>query len=79
MDAHYATSSNGKPTFLNLGEPYPNPARFTVVIWGEDRAKFPGKPEELYTDQEICVTGTIEEYNGALEMVVTDPEQIVIP
>jgi hypothetical protein len=79
MGAHYATTSNGKPTFLNIGEPYPNPARFTVVIWGEDRDKFPGKPEELFTDQEICITGTIEEYNGALEIVVSEPEQIVIP
>jgi hypothetical protein len=78
MGAHYAESSQGKPTFLNIGEPYPNPARFTVVIWGDDRANFPGKPEELYTDQEICITSTIEEYDGALEMVVSEPAQIVI-
>ena len=32
--AFYASSSNGSPTFLNLGAGYPSPRRFTVVIWG---------------------------------------------
>ncbi|MFZ6027980.1 MAG: hypothetical protein ACOYYS_09705 [Chloroflexota bacterium] len=78
MGAHFAESSKGQPTFLNIGENYPNPDRFTVVIWAQDRHKFPGKPEGIYSGQEICVTGTIEEYDGALEIIVTGPEQIAI-
>src|SRR5262249_37272393 len=40
----YAASSNGSPTFLNLGVPYPDSRRVQVVIWIEDRAAF-GRPE----------------------------------
>ena len=31
--ATYAVKSNGRPTFLNLGQPYPNHV-FTAVMWG---------------------------------------------
>ena len=34
--AHYAASSKGQPTFVNLDKPYPNQI-FTVLIWGSDR------------------------------------------
>jgi len=72
----YASSTRGRPTFLNLGKPYPNQI-FTVVIWGRDREKF-GEPEEKYRDKHICVTGKIILYRGTAEIQVTDPEQIQI-
>jgi hypothetical protein len=49
VSAHYASDSNGKPTFLNVGKDYPDPGRFTVVIWGEDRGRFSSPPEGTYT------------------------------
>jgi micrococcal nuclease len=76
VDARYASSSRGKPTFLNLDKPYPNQI-FTVVIWGKDRDKF-GKPEEKYKDKYICVTGDIISYRGIPEIIVRDPSQIRI-
>lgn len=72
----YAETSNGKPTFLNLDKPYPNPT-FTVVIFGTDREKF-DKPEVKYRDKEICVTGKITEFRGGPEIVVKEPKQIRI-
>lgn len=72
--ARYAASSRGQPTFLNLDRAYPNHV-FTMVIWGENRAKF-GKPEEKYRDKEICVTGTIESYRGVPQIVLRNPEQL---
>jgi len=48
---------------------------FTIVIWGENRAKF-GVPEEKYRDKDICSTGTITSFRGSPEMVLTDPGQI---
>src|SRR3712207_4248623 len=36
----YVASSNGQPTFLNVGRDYPDSGRFTVVIWGDDRDNF---------------------------------------
>jgi hypothetical protein len=74
--AHYAASSRGRPTFINLDQPYPNQI-FTIVIWEEDRAKF-GNPEERYNDKNICVTGTITLYRGAAETTVREPGQITV-
>src|SRR5258708_6573858 len=43
----YAASSNGSPTFLNIGVDYPSSRRVTVVIWRENRGRF-GTPEARY-------------------------------
>lgn len=76
VDTRYASSSRGRPTFLNLDRPYPNQV-FTIVIWGEDRNKF-GEPEEKYRDKQICVTGIISSYRGVPQIQVSDPKQIQI-
>ena len=57
--AHFAASTRGQPTFLNLDKGYPNEV-FTVLIWGSDRAKF-GAPERDYEGKRICATGAIQE------------------
>ncbi len=72
--SRFAASTKGQPTFLNLDKPYPSQV-FTVLIWGESRSKF-GSPESEYKDKRICVTGTITEYRGVPEIVVSDPKQI---
>ena len=72
----YAATTRGKPTFLNLDKPNPSQA-FTVLIWGENRAKFRA-PEEQYRGKQICVTGTITEYRKAPEIVVSDPRSIEV-
>lgn len=72
--ARYAETSNGKPTFLYLDKPYPNPT-FTVVIFGSDRDKF-GQPEIKYQDKAICVTGKITGVPGRAGVVVREPKQI---
>src|SRR5207248_2636943 len=72
--SHYAASTKGQPTFLNLDKPYPNHI-FTVLIWGENRSKF-GTPENEYRDKRICVTGAVTEHRGVAEIIVNDPKQI---
>jgi hypothetical protein len=74
--ARYDATTRGKPTFLNLDKPYPSQV-FTVLIWGENRAKF-GAPEEQYRGKQLCVTGTITEYRKAPEIVVSDPQSIEV-
>ena len=64
-------------TLLNLGGAYPN-QKITVVIKGTDRNKFKTPPETLYAGKTICVKGPIQIYRGRPEIVVTDPQQIVI-
>lgn len=74
--AKYADRSRRKPTFLNLDRAYPNQI-FTVVIWGENRAKF-GAPEHAFLGKRICAKGLIESYQGRPEIVATDPRQIAV-
>ena len=76
VDTHYASGSNGKPTFLNMCYPYPDPNRFTVVIWGENRGKFSQPPEDYYDGKTIYVSGLIDPHNGVPQIEVTSPDQI---
>ena len=76
VSTHYASSSNGEPTFLNLDEPYPNQV-FTAVIWGDDRANF-DEPEVKYRGKNVCVTGKIKSYRGAAEIILYSPKQISV-
>jgi len=76
VGTHYAARSRGNPTFINLDKSYPNQI-FTFLIWGSDRSKF-GDPEELYRGKHICVTGTITDYKGVPEIVVSRPSQVKV-
>jgi len=73
---HYAKSSKGEPTFLNLDEPHPKEV-FTILIWGSDRGKF-GTPQSEYRGLRVCVTGKITTYKGVPEIVAGEREQIEI-
>jgi hypothetical protein len=78
MRATFAQTTNGQPTYLDLGRTYPDPARFSVLIWGNQRTNFPSAPETLYRGKTICVTGKIVTYQNTLEMEVRTPSQIQI-
>lgn len=72
--AKFAAGSCGKPTFLNLGRPYPNHI-FTAVIWGSHRERFDYAPEDL-EGEGVCVSGTISTYRGKPQIEVSSPSQI---
>jgi DNA/RNA endonuclease YhcR with UshA esterase domain len=72
--ATYAQRSRRTPTFLNLDRPYPHHI-FTIVIWGDNRAKFSTPPESL-RGARICVSGAILFYRGKPEIIVSEPSQI---
>lgn len=78
VSSHFAESTNGQPTFLNVGKEYPDPQRFTILIWGSDLDRFPFTPDEYYFGNNVCVSGTIVEYQGSLEIEVAHPRQIEI-
>lgn len=79
VDSRYASTSNGQPTFLNMGNAYPNSDRFTVVIWGSNRSNFASSPESYYYGKYICVTGLITEYQGVPQIEASYSSQIQIP
>lgn len=67
-----ATTSRGKPTFINLDAPYPNQI-FTILIWGENRMRFGALPQR---GSRTCATGTIQEYRGVPEIIVRNAGQL---
>jgi hypothetical protein len=77
VSTKYAVESNGKPTFLDMCSAYPNPNRLTVVIWDDNRDKFPQPPEDYYKSKTIYVSGLIVLYDGVPEIEVTSPSQIL--
>lgn len=78
--ATWASGSKGKPTFLNIGNPYPNPNRFTVVIWIDHRDKFvkafPPNPESYFLSKTVRVRGLITSYKGVPQIELRDPSNI---
>ena len=79
VDTFYASGSSGRPTFLNIGNAYPNTNRFTVVIWGQNRGNFSQMPEVYYRGKTIYVTGLITSYGGVPQIEVRSPDQIYEP
>jgi len=73
---NYGSTSNGRPTWLNVGKDYPSSERFVVIIWGENRGNFPQPPESYYDGKTIYVIGLIQDYEGIPQIEVTDPSQI---
>lgn len=74
----WATASKGKPTFINIGNAYPNPNRFVALIWNENRAQYENMINSMYYGRNVCVTGLIKLYSGIPEIEVTSPSQIEI-
>jgi len=71
VSTNYAASSSGQPTFFDFGNKYPDPNRFTVVIWGEDRWKFENlypNPETYFLGKNVCARGVIRNYEGVPEI-----------
>ncbi len=75
VDTHYAVETTGSPTFLNFDRPHPDQT-FTILIWGDDRHKFPSDPEDYFKGKSVCVTGTIETYKERVEIIARNPEQL---
>jgi cardiolipin synthase len=68
--------NSGKAAFLNFAEAYQG--QFSVVIFAADFEQWPEPPDQVYLGQRVQVSGKIKEYQGAPEMIVESPDQIVI-
>jgi hypothetical protein len=70
----YAAQAPMAPTFLDIGQPYPNQV-FSAIIFDNDRPKF-GAPESSLRNKLVCVTGEIFLYQGTPKMILRDPSQL---
>jgi hypothetical protein len=78
-----STGGRGDRLFLNSEKNYRDAKNFTIMIDMTKAAnKFNEKkiedPLKLYGEKTIRVTGTVTEYMGRAEIIVTDPDQIKI-
>jgi DNA/RNA endonuclease YhcR with UshA esterase domain len=73
---HYAASSRGNPTFVNLDKAYPTQV-FTILIWGADLSKFSPRPS-TWDGKRVCATGVITAYRGSPEIVAKSADQITV-
>lgn len=78
LGSKYASTSSGQPTFIDIGAPYPDTSRVSIVVWGDHRASFPGSPEDIYLGKTISVTGEIYIHNGVCNIEVQSPSQIQV-
>jgi DNA/RNA endonuclease YhcR with UshA esterase domain len=75
-DMRYFENSKNQPTFLNIGDSYPN-QKLTVVIWGSVKIKFK-EPIENLKGKQICITGRIILFKERPEIVIDSPDQIKV-
>ncbi len=75
---NYSTKSQGRPTFLNIGNGYPVKSRLDVIIWGNDLHNWNEPPVHLYFGKTIVISGIVKIYNGIPRIEVSTPEQIKI-
>jgi hypothetical protein len=73
----YFTETANQPTVLNIGAPYPNQL-LTVVIEKSLRDEFAEKPEVLYLNKEVSVSGKVILYRNKPEIVIKDKSQLTV-
>lgn len=78
MSATYATDLRAKPTYLNLGNAFPEPDRLTVVIFEDDRDNFTSPPEDAFEGKEVAVSGEVTTFRGASQIVANHENDIEV-
>jgi len=49
-----------------------------VVIFASSYKNFKGPLEDFYKDKNVCVKGKVEEYKGKAQIVIEQPENIIL-
>ncbi|MBI5302360.1 MAG: hypothetical protein HY868_09495 [Chloroflexi bacterium] len=68
--------NSGRVMWLQFSEDWRTDMK--VVIFPSDWGKFPQRPDLMYKDKVIRVTGKVVKYQDAPEMVINSPDRIVI-
>ena len=88
-DYQYHDGKKGKPTVILFDQEgvvergssisdMETPDTFTVVVMRKDKPKFPPHYGRLYRGKYLCVTGTIEDYDGRPSIIIADPADIIL-
>ncbi len=71
-----STYNSGRVIWLIMG--VNQKTDFKVVIFPDDWPKFPSVPDKLYQGKTLRVTGKVQEYQNAPEMIIRDPSAITV-
>ena len=71
----YAEGVDQSFTFITMGNPNNS---LTVIITNETRNQFTVKPEDAFRNKSIRVSGRLANNNDKMQMLITDPTQIVV-
>jgi len=77
FSTRFLESSPNKPTFLDMNDSYSSQA-LTIIIWEQDRKNFYNKPDSLYNQKDVCVSGVVELHNNKHQIVIRRRDQIAI-
>ena len=64
-------------TQISLGEKFPN-CPLTIVVFAKNYSKFSMPLEDLLKDKNVCIKGTVAEYKGKAQIIIEDPEDLVV-
>ncbi|GAB6138477.1 thermonuclease family protein [Halanaerobaculum tunisiense] len=70
------TYNSRGPIFLNFASDYR--AHLTAVIFVTDQNNFSVTPADYFLDRKVMIKGRIKEYEGAPEIIITEPRQIQV-
>jgi len=71
---HFTTSGI---TLLDVGGTHPKEL-LTLLIKADDRKKFTTAPEVAFKDKMVTIVGTVIDYKGKPEIIITDTTQIKV-
>jgi hypothetical protein len=66
------TGTSGDDVFLNIGRDYPDPGRFTIVLWDV------GGVESKPLGSTLCVSGEVTSYEGVAQIHLRSPAAIQV-
>lgn len=64
------TGTTSDDVFLNLGRDYPDPDRFTVVLWDV------GRVQHIDAGTNICVSGVVTSYQGVAQIELRSADAV---
>lgn len=77
-DATYEPDVEGEPTFVNVGNTYPDGDRFDVVIFPDVRAQRAAPPENELPGERVCVIGEVDVRDGVPQIVLRDATDLAV-
>lgn len=87
FSSKYMENINGKPTWMDVGNKFPNSDRLQLVVWGSNRGNFDlphidkgGFDMERYEGRvvTVCAYGKVSMYKGVPQIELTDMSQVRI-